>query len=106
MKRALVLRTGSFVGNHFVNSLKKADFWVRGVDLKLLECSSSKVDEFSVYHLKKSRLAEEVLKDPAAICRKIDLAKNREQLKMWGEMKIKLDYYYTLKYISKVLENL
>jgi nucleoside-diphosphate-sugar epimerase len=48
MKTALVLGAGGFIGNHLVTKLKSEGYWVRGVDLKLPEFSSSKADEFII----------------------------------------------------------
>jgi len=46
MKKALVLGGGGFIGNHMVARLKEEDFWVRAVDLKFPEFSTSKADDF------------------------------------------------------------
>ncbi len=46
MKRALVNGAGGFIGSHLVRRLKHEGFWVRGVDLKDPEFSSSAADEF------------------------------------------------------------
>ena len=48
MKTALVLGAGGFIGSHLVKRLKYEGYWVRGVDLKLPEFSSSEADEFIV----------------------------------------------------------
>ena len=45
-KTALVLGAGGFIGNHLVSRLKKEGYWVRDVDLKLPEYSTSEADEF------------------------------------------------------------
>jgi len=45
-KTALVLGAGGFIGNHLVNHLKEAGYWVRGVDIKLNEYQETKADEF------------------------------------------------------------
>jgi len=34
LKRALVCGAGGFIGDHLVNKLKRAGYWVRGVDIK------------------------------------------------------------------------
>lgn len=52
MKRALVLGAGGFIGSHMVRRLKSEGFWVRGVDLKAPEFSSSEADEFFFYDLR------------------------------------------------------
>jgi nucleoside-diphosphate-sugar epimerase len=64
VKTALVLGAGGFIGNHLVNSLKKEGFWVRGVDLKHPEYSSSKADEFFIFDLKKPFLVEKIFQTP------------------------------------------
>src|SRR6516164_8878127 len=46
MKRALVAGAGGFIGHHLVNRLKREGFWVRGVDLKYPEFSTTTADEF------------------------------------------------------------
>lgn len=48
MKTALVCGAGGFIGGHLVKKLKKEGFWVRGVDLKHNEYSSSPADEFVI----------------------------------------------------------
>lgn len=48
MKTALVCGAGGFIGGHLVKKLKKEGFWVRGVDLKHNEYSSSPADEFII----------------------------------------------------------
>ena len=64
MKTALVLGAGGFIGNHLVNFLKKEGFWVRGVDLKFPEYSSSRADNFLISDLKKLSLVKEALCSP------------------------------------------
>jgi GDP-D-mannose 3',5'-epimerase len=46
IKKALVLGAGGFIGSHMVKRLKSEGYWVRGVDLKYPEYSSSAADEF------------------------------------------------------------
>ena len=46
VKKALVLGAGGFIGSHMVNRLKSEGYWVRGVDLKHPEFSSTSADEF------------------------------------------------------------
>lgn len=50
-KTALVLGAGGFIGTHLVNDLKRQGFWVRGVDLKEPEFSTSEADDFIVADL-------------------------------------------------------
>ena len=45
-KKALVLGAGGFIGSHMVKRLKSEGYWVRGVDLKRPEFSSTEADEF------------------------------------------------------------
>lgn len=47
MERVLVAGAGGFIGHHLVRFLKQKGYWVRGVDIKLPEFSSTKeADEF------------------------------------------------------------
>jgi len=46
MKKALVCGAGGFIGAHLVNRLKVEGYWVRGVDLRESEYSSTNADEF------------------------------------------------------------
>ena len=46
MKTALVLGAGGFIGSHMVKRLRDDGYWVRGVDLKSPEYSSSDANEF------------------------------------------------------------
>lgn len=48
MVRALVAGAGGFIGGHLVRRLKQDGCWVRGVDIKRHEFSSSSADEFIV----------------------------------------------------------
>jgi nucleoside-diphosphate-sugar epimerase len=64
MKTALVLGAGGFIGSHLVKRLKSEGYWVRGVDLKLPEFSSSEADEFIVGDLKNPSLVSKVLYAP------------------------------------------
>jgi GDP-D-mannose 3', 5'-epimerase len=64
MKKALVLGAGGFIGSHLVKRLKSEGYWVRGVDLKLPEFSSSEADEFVVGDLRNPSLVSRVLYAP------------------------------------------
>ena len=64
MKKALVLGAGGFIGSHLVKKLKSEGYWVRGVDLKLPEFSSSEADEFVVGDLRNPLLVSKVLYAP------------------------------------------
>lgn len=48
----LVLGAGGFIGSHMIRRLKKEGHWVRGVDLKHPEFSSSLADEFIIGDLR------------------------------------------------------
>ena len=63
-KKALVLGAGGFIGSHLVKRLKSEGYWVRGVDLKLPEFSSSEADEFIVGDLRNPLLVSKVLYAP------------------------------------------
>jgi len=52
MKRALVCGAGGFIGHHLVRRLKRDGYWVRGVDIKRPEYSSTDADEFRVLDLR------------------------------------------------------
>ena len=45
-KRALVLGAGGFIGSHMVKRLREEGYWVRGVDLKQPEFTSTHANEF------------------------------------------------------------
>lgn len=63
-KTAVVLGAGGFIGNHLVNRLKNEGYWVRGVDLKLPEFSTTQADEFIVGDLRKVEFVSKVLYGP------------------------------------------
>lgn len=50
-KTALVLGAGGFIGSHMVRRLKNEGYWVRGVDIKYPEFSSTEADHFVVRDL-------------------------------------------------------
>lgn len=62
MKTALVLGAGGFIGSHLVKRLKSEGYWVRGVDLKYPEFSSSEADQFLIYDLRDPRNVEAVVR--------------------------------------------
>jgi len=47
-KKAIVIGAGGFIGSHVAKRLKEDGYWVRGVDLKAPEFSSSACDEFFI----------------------------------------------------------
>jgi nucleoside-diphosphate-sugar epimerase len=61
MKKALVCGAGGFIGSHLVKRLKSEGYWVRGVDLKHPEFSSSVADEFIIGDLRDQHVVRKVL---------------------------------------------
>jgi GDP-D-mannose 3',5'-epimerase len=61
MKAALVCGAGGFIGSHMVKRLKKAGFWVRGVDLKYPEFSGTAADDFLIGDLRDPRLCRDIV---------------------------------------------
>jgi len=53
-KTALVLGAGGFIGSHMVKRLREEGYWVRGVDLKHPEYSSTVANEFIIGDLRNS----------------------------------------------------
>lgn len=51
-KKSLVCGAGGFIGSHLVKRLKKEGAWVRGVDLKYPEFSSTRADDFVIGDLR------------------------------------------------------
>jgi nucleoside-diphosphate-sugar epimerase len=64
MKKALVCGAGGFIGSHLVKKLKKDGYWVRGVDLKHPEFSSSAADDFRVLDLRDEKNCQVAVKAP------------------------------------------
>src|SRR4028119_2093655 len=52
-KKVLVTGAGGFIGSHLVTYLKNKGYWVRGVDIKEPEFSSSDADEFELLDLRR-----------------------------------------------------
>ena len=52
MRSALVCGAGGFIGSHLVKRLKAEGIWVRGVDLKFPEFSSTEADDFAIGDLR------------------------------------------------------
>jgi nucleoside-diphosphate-sugar epimerase len=61
MRTALVLGAGGFIGSHLARRLKSEGYFVRGVDLKLPEFSTTAADEFILGDLREQRLCREVV---------------------------------------------
>ena len=60
-KLALVLGAGGFIGSHMVKRLKSDGYWVRGVDIKYPEFSSTTADEFIEGDLCEPHLVESII---------------------------------------------
>ena len=52
-KRVAVTGAGGFIGHHLVSFLKSQGYWVRGIDIKYPEFSSTDADEFLVLDLRR-----------------------------------------------------
>lgn len=63
-KTALVLGAGGFIGSHLVKRLKKEGYWVRGVDIKYPEFSTTLADEFIIGDLRDVSLVSRVIYSP------------------------------------------
>jgi GDP-D-mannose 3', 5'-epimerase len=61
MHTALVLGAGGFIGSHLARRLKSEGYFVRGVDLKLPEFSTTAADEFVLGDLREQSLCREVV---------------------------------------------
>jgi GDP-D-mannose 3',5'-epimerase len=61
LKRVLVMGAGGFIGGHLVKMLKSEGLWVRGVDIKLHEYSTSAADEFVVGDLRDPQFVRSVV---------------------------------------------
>ena len=53
MKKILVTGAGGFIGHHLVTYLKSLGFWIRGVDIKKPEFTTSDADEFEILDLRR-----------------------------------------------------
>lgn len=62
MKRVVVAGAGGFIGSHLATRLKSEGLWVRGVDLKYPEFSSTAADEFVIGDLRDPVVTAEVVK--------------------------------------------
>jgi nucleoside-diphosphate-sugar epimerase len=61
-KTALVLGAGGFIGSHMVKRLRSEGYWVRGVDLKRPEFSSTEAHEFIQGDLRDVRFVERCIR--------------------------------------------
>jgi len=61
-KTALVLGAGGFIGSHMVKRLREEGYWVRGVDLKYPEFSSTKANEFVIGDLRDVNLVHRAIR--------------------------------------------
>ena len=52
-RRVVVTGAGGFIGHHLVTSLKRQGYWVRGVDLKYPEYTTTDADEFLTLDLRR-----------------------------------------------------
>ncbi len=59
-KNALVCGAGGFIGSHLVSRLKSEGYWIRGVDLKRPEYSSTLADEFVIADLRDQNVCREI----------------------------------------------
>ena len=57
-KTALVLGAGGFIGSHMVKRLREEGYWVRGVDLKQPEFTSTRANEFVLGDLRDTRFVK------------------------------------------------
>ena len=64
MKTALVLGAGGFIGSYLVKKLKNKKYWVRGVDLKTPEFSTTEADDFVIGDLRDPELVRDVADQP------------------------------------------
>lgn len=61
LKKVLVCGAGGFIGGHLVRKLKQEGAWVRGVDIKEHEFSTSEADEFILGDLTEQSVTRSVL---------------------------------------------
>ena len=61
-KTALVLGAGGFIGSHMVKRLREEGYWVRGVDLKYPEFSSTHANEFVIGDLRDVNLVRRAVR--------------------------------------------
>ena len=64
MKTALVLGGGGFIGSHMVRRLKDEGYWVRAVDIKYPDFTSSNADDFILGDLRFPSVVKKALLSP------------------------------------------
>ncbi len=65
MKTALVCGAGGFIGTHLVERLKAEGYWVRGVDLKYPEFSTTAADDFVQGDLRDPVICQQIVCAPS-----------------------------------------
>lgn len=63
-KSALVCGAGGFIGSHLVRRLKEEGFWVRGIDLKYPEYSTTAADDFVQGDLRDQQVCRAIMDRP------------------------------------------
>jgi GDP-D-mannose 3',5'-epimerase len=61
MKTVLICGAGGFIGSHLAKRLKDEGYWVRGVDLKYPEFSSTAADDFVIGDLRDPQMCKYVV---------------------------------------------
>lgn len=61
MKKALICGAGGFIGSHLIKRLKEKGYWIRGVDLKYPEFSTTAADDFIIGDLRDPRICIHVM---------------------------------------------
>jgi len=61
-KTALVLGAGGFIGSHMVKRLREEGYWVRGVDLKYPEYSTTRANEFILGDLRDVKFVDRCIR--------------------------------------------
>jgi len=59
-KKALICGAGGFIGSHLAKRLKKENYWVRGVDLKYPEFSTTEADDFVIGDLRDQEVCRRI----------------------------------------------
>ncbi len=76
-KKALICGAGGFIGSHLAKQLKKEGYWVRGVDIKKPEYSSSAADDFLKLDLRIRKNCQKSLSVPGGFDEVYQLAADR-----------------------------